>query len=223
MELFINIAISLLLVAIVIAFFRNPREIVWNFIKFILKFPIRIIPFGPMVYRAYKESREKEREKKSIEKLVAENQSALTIRVIPEDFEVYLIIFGSYPREIIEGDFQSSHRLNLQSHYLSKDDYTILSVQGFTNLKSIMLSIWSMAKLYGTANTYGFLKSESSAFFFHPSYDDPSYMVGKTDKSVTFFYSLGNAKEQKNNLILGYPGEINHKLSTGFFNELIQA
>lgn len=194
----------------------------WNFLKFILKIPLRIIPFGPMIYRAYKESQEIKRETASIEKLVKENQSELTLKVIPEYNEVYLIIFGNYPREVIEADFQNGNKFSLEYHYLSKDNYCILAIQGFTDLKSIMLSIWSMAKLYGTANTYGFLKSVSSSFFFHPAYDNPSYLVGKTDKGASFFYSLDNAKEQKNNLIFGYYGEINHKLNTDFFEKLIE-
>lgn len=229
MEDLINIALAFILVAIVLFFLKSPREISTNLLKATLKLPLHLIPIlGPWVYRQYKINRRLQKEADEIKQIVKEEENALALKIDIKQYECFLIIAGDYPKEVLTGDFQNSVKQIDQSHdiewtYHKSSEYAVLNIHNLPKLQSMMFSLRAMSKLYGTTNTFGFLSSEERKVFLYPSPEYPDNLVGKTSDDTLVFYSLRNAREQKDSLLYGQRGQINHKLNTRFFEQLINA
>jgi hypothetical protein len=229
MEILINIAIAIVLLAIVLFFLKSPREISTNLLKGALKLPLHLLPFlGPWIYKQYKTNKRLQKEADAIEQIVEEKDNPLALRIDIKKFDCYLIIAGDYPKEVLAGDFQNSVKQIDQSHdigwtYHKSSEYAVLNIHNLPNLQSMMFSLRAMSKLYGTTNTFGFLSSEDRKVFLYPSSEYPENLVGKTSDDTLVFYSLRNAREQKDSLLYGQRGQINHKLNTHFFEQLISS
>lgn len=180
MELFLTIALALILLGMIVTLLRNPKEIAGDLFIGILRRTFLPITW---IYDLWKSSRDQGRIEEATRARVEEQNPDVMVELPPGEFHFFLLIKGDYPDTVLLDDLKKATRWmgasRIGYEHKALKDAQLFQFSGLPYVAQCHDLMMNMSKLYGTANTYGYFDSSSLQAAVTVENENPNILLGR--------------------------------------------
>ena len=225
MNLIFNILLFLLIVAMLVVFFRSPKQIIVNFSKGFL----RLIAgrFLTFTYDSWKESKAREKNAALLKEIEEDRSPQLTIEFPKDETQFYLFVQGDYSEDDVVYDLQMAvQKLGPvkvgYTHFTLKDAH-LVEFSGLQYLSRFQAIMSEMSVYYGRDQTYGYIKARELAIGVTIDNEASHLMTGRQQEDYLAFRD-GYAMDAHSNVMILSPDiELKSWVKPAFFEKLINS
>jgi len=226
MGTFLSIALIVGFGILIYTFLKSPLEIIKNFFKGIFYYFLNVIPFSYLVIGAIKDSRKLKKEKKMVETLFLTKDLVSTRKIEVQKSECFVLINGRVEQELVKIDILNAiTNLNKSTRISTELRETgtvhVIKLSNLSKLSDLMQLVSILSEDYGIDNTFGYLRSNNQKAFFQINRDNKSELIGLTEDSQAFFYSLASFESKFDFVIFNDSFFLKPDLNTIFFDHLV--